>query len=258
MLASLTRPRSGSRIAGKQPLAARYCTGRARHGMPERHDRPAILAIARAIRLRGVVQSLRSSSNCARLIKIERSDLSKWQLPWANYEAASWNPPPRNVSQADRKAHRAPGHPGRRREPVHAQAHAHDADEYRRQVDLRGRRRARSARRHPHRQPRHRAARLGPAGAERAADHAYRALARRVRQAQHPGHHAQRLRRPRARARGHAARRQRVPAQADLAQGAARPPAVDPDQAARDGADRQVLRPRAAPLIAQNDLRHLA
>src|SRR5712691_8394800 len=57
----------------------------------------------------------------------------------------------------------------------------------------------------------------------------------------------ERLRRSRARARGDAARRQRVPAQADLAQGAARPPAVDPDQAAHDGADRQVLRPRAAP-----------
>ena len=48
--------------------------------------------------------------------------------------------------------------------------------------------------------------RVGPAGAERAADHAHRALARRVHQAQHPRHHAQACA-ARARARGDAARR---------------------------------------------------
>ena len=45
---------------------------------------------------------------------------------------------------------------------------------------------------------------------------------------------------------GDAARRARIPAQADLAAGAAGPPAVDHRQAASDGADRQALRAAAA------------
>src|SRR6266511_2371678 len=106
MLASLTRPRPGLGIAGKQPLAVPHCTGKARHGMPERHDRPAILAIARAIsagvrprrfksspgmttwagpdRADGDRRQSRVEIDRARLIKIERSDLSKCQVPWAN------------------------------------------------------------------------------------------------------------------------------------------------------------------------------
>ena len=48
--------------------------------------------------------------------------------------------------------------------------------------------------------PRRRAAGLGPADPERAADHAHRPLAGRVHQAEHPGHHAERARGSPARA----------------------------------------------------------
>ena len=59
-------------------------------------------------------------------------------------------------------------------------------------------------------------------------------------------HHADRLRATLAGGGGDAARRARIPAQADLAAGVAGSSALDRRQAAPDGADRQVLRSGAA------------
>ena len=75
---------------------------------------------------------------------------------------------------------------------------------------------------------------------------AHRALARRVPDAGYSHHHAHRPRRALAHHRSGQARRERIPLQAGVGQGAVRPPDLDPAQAARERAARQLLRPGAA------------
>ena len=102
---------------------------------------------------------------------------------------------------------------------------------------------------------RHRDPRLGDAAAQRRRVRAHRALARRVSDAGHSDHHAERAWRALARGRGGADRRQRIPAQAGVRQGVARPAHGDPGQAAPDGAARRLLRPGAAQAAARSGRR---
>src|SRR5262249_5329560 len=85
-----------------------------------------------------------------------------------------------------------------------------------------------------------------------------RALAGRVPEAEPADRHAHRLRPALARVCGDESGRARIPAQADLAQGVARPPALNPDQAAPDGSHWRPLRAAAAPAGASADLLHTA
>ena len=94
-----------------------------------------------------------------------------------------------------------------------------------------------AGRRHP---------RLANARARRPRFRAHRALARDLPVSERADHHAHRPWRALARGRGREDRRQRIPAQAGVVEGAAGPHGVRADQAARGRQERRLLRPGAA------------